>query len=254
MESFASLLKGGKNGASVVPGDLAASELYRRITLDPSHEDFMPAEDKTPLTQTEKDIIRLWIEEGPIGKGTKIPDLKESKEMMRLASSLFGLPASSDPDFNLTGQNSNTNIPDSINMALVEDLREMGLVVRLMLQKPAMLDITLPPRSGKRISEIDDALKRVAAHVIWLNLSDNKLIDSDLDILQHMSNLKKLRIEKNPVSDSIAYFLEKLKYLEAVNLNETRITPMCVARLQKNPAIRRIYTWKTQCDDIKFDR
>jgi hypothetical protein len=69
-----------------------------------------------------------------------------------------------------------------------------------------------------------------------------------------MSNLEKLRLEKNPISDSISYLLQNLKYLQAVNLNETKVTSQCVTRLQNNTSIRRIYTWKTKNDEIKFER
>ncbi len=42
--------------------NLSESELYRRITLDPGHEDFMPTDGKTPLTKSETEMIRWWIE------------------------------------------------------------------------------------------------------------------------------------------------------------------------------------------------
>lgn len=254
MESFDTILKGGKSGASVVPGNLRESELYRRITLHPSHEDFMPADDKTPLTHTEKEIIRLWIEKAAMVKETKVSDLTENKEMIHLASSLFGLSTSSGIQTTVMDQNVNANIPDTVDMGFIDNLREKGLVVRVMLQKPVMLDVTLPSRSGRRMSDIEDDLRSLARHIIWLNLSDNDFADRDFGILQQMSNLNKLRLEKNPVSDSISYILQNLKYLEAVNLNETKVTPACVKRLQQNPAIRRIYTWKTRCDQIKFER
>jgi uncharacterized membrane protein len=254
MESLATILKGGKTGPAVLPGNLTESELYRRINLDPSHEDFMPADDKTPLSYTEKEIIRLWIEKAAMIKETRISDLTENKELTQLASSLFGMPASSASQANLTSQNINANVPELMDLRLIDNLRENGLRVRVMLQKPLMLDVTLPSRSGTRMSEIEDDLQALAGNIIWLNLSDNNFIDSELAILQNMSNLEKLRLEKNPVSDSISYFLQNLKYLEAVNLNETKISCACVARLRTNPAISRIYTWKTMCDEIEFER
>jgi hypothetical protein len=230
------------------------SELYRRITLDPSHEDFMPADNNTPLTDTEKEIIRLWIEKAAAGKETKVSEIIDNREIIQLTSSLFGLSSSSSSHAVLTGESENTIIPDSINMARVDNLRKNGLSVRVMFQNPVMLDVTLPSKSGKKMSEIENDLKSVAQNIIWLNLSDNNLTCKNLGILQHMSHLRKLRLEKNPVSDSISYFLQNLKYLEAVNLNETKVTSACITKLTKNPAIRRIYTWKTMSDEIVFER
>ncbi len=53
-----------------------ASELYKRITLDPVHEDFMPADGKPRLTKTETEIIRWWIAEAGAVTGKAVKDLK----------------------------------------------------------------------------------------------------------------------------------------------------------------------------------
>lgn len=76
MKTLADLQKGGKNGAAVVAGSLSDSELYKRITLDPEHEDYMPSDGKTPLTKSEVEIIQWWIEKGMAVNGKKISELK----------------------------------------------------------------------------------------------------------------------------------------------------------------------------------
>ena len=254
MESLAAILKGGKNGPSVVPTNVGESQLYRRITLDPSHEDFMPSDNKTPLTVAEKEIIRLWIEKAAAGNETKVSGIADNKDIIQVASSLFGFSSSSAPQAVLTGETVNMSIPNTVNMDIVDNLRENGLSVRVMFQNPVMLDVTLPSKSGIKMSEIEGDLKSLAQNVIWLNLSDNNFTVRGLGILQHMSNLERLRLEKNPLSDSIGFYLENLNHLHAVNLNETKVTCECVTTLKKNPAIRRIYTWKTKCQEIQFNR
>lgn len=250
MESLATMLKGGKSGAAVVPGNLVESELFRRITLDPSHEDFMPTDGKTPLTKAETDIIRWWIEKGMAVEGKRISELRDHGEIKPLAASFLGLGGHAAEVNILTGQKINAEIPDTLDMTRVENLRKKGLMVRVLLQKPVMLDVTLPPRSGKKMGDIVNDLKPVVRNIVWLNLSDNGFTENDLGILEHMSNVEKLRLEKNPISDGIGAHLERLKYLEAVNLNETKISPAGLSKLQQNPAIQRVYTWKTMCDSV----
>jgi hypothetical protein len=251
IQSYESILKGGKHGPAVVPGDLNESELYKRITLDPSHEDFMPQDGKTPLTGPETEMIRWWIEKAMAVKDKKIAEVKNHGEIASLAAFLLKVDGQSMEETTfLTGQAINGNIPDTVNMTLVSDLRTKGLVVRTMLQDPLMLDVTLPARSGKKIAEITEALKPLAGNIIMLNLSDNNLTENDLGILELMSNLQKLRLEKNPISDSISNHLVGLQYLEAVNLNETKIGPACLDKLRNNPSIKRIYTWRTKCDNL----
>ena len=81
MNTFNDLLKGGKNGPAIVAGSLSKSELYKRITLDPEHEDFMPTDGKTPLTQVEVEIIKWWIEKGKAVNGKKLSELKYTQKI-----------------------------------------------------------------------------------------------------------------------------------------------------------------------------
>ena len=251
MESLAGLLKGGKTGPSVVPGNLHESELFTRITLDPSHEDFMPTDGKPPLTKAETEILIWWIESGMAVKEKRLSELKNHQKIKPLVASYLGFGEPSVTDVKLfTAQKVNAEIPDTLDIRSVENLRKKGLVVRVMLKRPVMLDVTLPPRSGRKMSEIVNDLKPVAGNIIWLNLSDNGLTENDLQILRQMSNLEKLRLEKNPVSDGLSNHLKDLKYLEALNLNETKISPKGLHKLQSNPALQRIYTWRTLCDSL----
>jgi hypothetical protein len=252
MLTLASMLKGGKHGPAVVPGNLKESELFRRISLDPSHEDYMPADGKTPLTKTEKEIIRWWIDKASAVEKRKISELKNHNEIELLAASVLGLGGRSIEEVNsLADQKINENIPQTVDTKLVENLRNKGLVVRVMLQKPVMLDVTLPAQSGIKMAVIANDLTAVAKNIIWLNLSDNGFTDGDLKILSQMANVEKIRIEKNPITDGICNHLEGLNYLEAINLNETKISATCVNSLRQSGTIKRIYTWKTLSDSSK---
>jgi hypothetical protein len=99
-------------------------------------------------------------------------------------------------------------------MQQVENLRRKGLTVRVMLQHPVMLDVTLPAGSGRHLSDIQGDLVKVAGNIIWLNLSDNGLTENDLGFLKQLSNLEKLRLEKNPIADGISDHLAALQHLE----------------------------------------
>ncbi len=65
MDDFAALLEGGDGGmAGIEPGDLDASEVYYRITLDPASKAFMPPDGRAPLSDEEISLIAGWIESG----------------------------------------------------------------------------------------------------------------------------------------------------------------------------------------------
>ncbi|WP_349317667.1 DUF2231 domain-containing protein [Chitinophaga sp. MM2321] len=247
VENLQTLLKGGKSGPAIFPGKLAESELYKRVTLDPGHSDYMPADGKPPLSKNEIQIIKWWITKASAVEGKTLAQLKDADSIQMQVSTYLGFNkiTTGNADGNGVTQTINADIPIQADTLLMAHLRTKGLMVRLMLKKPMMLDVTLPANSGVKMSEIRDDLTLLAKNIVWLNLSGNNFTDSDLHILRSFVNLEKLRIEKNPVTDDVYNNLVSLKHLEAVNLNETKITEMTVVNLKKNTGIKRIYTWGT---------
>src|ERR1700744_654685 len=63
LDSKAAALKGGKDGAVLVPGQADKSDLYRRIILHEGDDDVMPSKGDL-LTKKQTDLIRDWINEG----------------------------------------------------------------------------------------------------------------------------------------------------------------------------------------------
>jgi uncharacterized membrane protein len=245
IEALSDLKKGGKHGAAVSAGKLNESELYKRITLSPDSKEFMPTDGKTPLTKTETEIIKWWIEKAQAVENKKIVELKDTKEITPQIASFLGLGDNnaSTKDSNIK-QNINPDIPLTANKTQIESLRKKGFMIRIMLQKPVMLDATLPAKSLLKLVDCQAELKALSKNIIWLNLSDNNLNDRDLAFLKDLANLEKLRLEKNPLTDEVCENLINLKHLEAVNLNETQITDRGIKELTKNPAIKRVYSWK----------
>lgn len=246
VQTLETLMKGGKTRAAIVAGSLNKSELFNRITLDPSNEKYMPADGKTPLTKAEIEIIQWWIEKGMATKGKKIAELKVSPEIQSKIALVLGIGNSIAVSETAITENSKINpeIPAISNTTLIDSLRNKGINVRLMLHQPVMLDITIPPGMNASLNTIKPILQSIAKNVIWLNLSDNGLTDNDLDFLSGMTNLEKLRLEKNPITDKIVPQLSGLKHLEAVNLNETNVSEAGIEKLKQVPGIKRVYQWK----------
>lgn len=240
LSTLEEILKGGKSGAAVVPGQPDSSELIRRVLLDEDHKDFMPADGKPPLTKNELRLIQWWVKEGKAEQGKTVSDSLKPMVAQYLGLGMPGIPEAGD-----IAQHINPDIPLSADTSLVDKLRQTGFTVRLMLKKPLMLDVTLPARSGVKAAVIRPEIHKLAKHIIWLNLSGNGFTDDDLDFLSALVNVEKLRLDKNPVTDKISDQLMTLKYLEALNLNETNITVAAIDQLKKNPGIKRIYSWNT---------
>ncbi|MBL7698537.1 MAG: hypothetical protein JNK79_10270 [Chitinophagaceae bacterium] len=245
LESIADIQKGGKSGPGAVEGNAAESEIIKRVLLDPSHEDFMPADGKPPLTKNEATVLKWWIEKGMLTKGQKFVQLKNASEVTGAVTAILHLTNDNAGD-ELPDPEAYADIPDTIDIRAVENLREKGVNVRIMFKRPVMLDVTLPPGSKDKFISASDDLKAVAPNILWLNVSDNGLTAKELEILPLMRNLSKLRLEKNNISDEICSLLTPLTKLEAVNLNETQVTNECTDALTKLPAMKNVYSWRTK--------
>jgi uncharacterized membrane protein len=64
LDSYEEILQGGKDGAVIEAGRPGDSELYRRVTLPPDDDDFMPSNGKPPLSAAEVALIERWIRTG----------------------------------------------------------------------------------------------------------------------------------------------------------------------------------------------
>jgi mono/diheme cytochrome c family protein len=78
LDSLAAIMKGGKDGAVVVPGNVDKSDLIDRITLDLKDDDHMPPEGKPQLTDKQIKILAWWVQSGAPGdvplSSVKMPD------------------------------------------------------------------------------------------------------------------------------------------------------------------------------------
>jgi uncharacterized membrane protein len=60
LDSYDLLMRGGSDGAIVIPSHPERSILLQRVTLPPTDKKYMPAENKPPLTADEINWIRAW--------------------------------------------------------------------------------------------------------------------------------------------------------------------------------------------------
>jgi formylglycine-generating enzyme required for sulfatase activity len=63
----ADAIKGGDDGAALVPGDSKKSPLYTSTVLPADHDDLMPPSNKGgPLPKDQTDLLASWIQEGAV--------------------------------------------------------------------------------------------------------------------------------------------------------------------------------------------
>jgi uncharacterized membrane protein/mono/diheme cytochrome c family protein len=70
VDSLAALLKGGKDGPVLVPGNAKDSRLIQRLLLPPNDDDHMPPEGKPQPTPAEITLLEWWIDSGGPADGS----------------------------------------------------------------------------------------------------------------------------------------------------------------------------------------
>lgn len=236
LDSFESLTNGGESGAVILAGNSEKSELIRRVTLPESHEDFMPAEGKKPLSADEVKWISWWVENGNADPGLRLVDTNE--ELIAWSEPRVAIRK----DLGFQAPKADT--------AQVNALKKKGFRVRVIDHETGALDVVLPEEvSNGNPTLFLDALQPVKNQIHWLSLAGTGVTDNELERLSQYENLARLRIENNSISDLGLASLSSLSKLEVLNLNGTAVTAEGLAPLKSLEKLKSIYLWGTSVNE-----
>jgi uncharacterized membrane protein/mono/diheme cytochrome c family protein len=246
LTSYDAVMKGGKNGAVIIPGNPNGSDMYRRINLPAADKNAMPAEDKTPLTEGQKAIIAWWIQSGAksnVATGDDpIPPGVQSAISAQLGlsdSSTVVMSAPGNPD-------ESPGPPIKVSPQILERLVEAGFMARQdALSDERLMVSAISP--GSQFS--DEQLERLAgsgAKIGDLALERTGLTDSSAPSLARLQDLARLRLDNNKLTDKGIAALVPLRKLEYLNIyGNPGVTDASVATLAQLPALREVYLWGT---------
>lgn len=241
-ENEKSILKGGESGPILTIGLSSESELIKRVSLPESHKKIMPPEGKTPLSELEKQLLISWIDKGANFQA-KLLDIDSAGTTNELVISYLGLDNSS---------NKMSALSD-IKTGLVDSLRKNGFVIRELGVGSNQLDVTFPSyalKSNYTHEKVVEDLKLIENNVVWLNLSGLNLNDDLLETMPGFNQLKKLRIDRNLITDR---GVASLNYatLEVLNLVGNNVTDESWDHLIKMQNLKKVYVWETSINNFK---
>ena len=201
----------------------------------------MPANGKMPLTWQETELLRWWIEKAAGGNDKKLGEATAPAGIINYASEYFGLVAKN------ASQYASVNIKaPPVRKEVVEKLKQSGFTVKYLNFKPDILDITLPSSdSVKNIFALLKSLLQVKDNILWLNVAGNNVSDGDLETINQLTNLERLRLDLNPITDKGLQKLSSLSHLQSLNLYQTKITKDGIASLSKMNSLKKVYVWNS---------
>jgi uncharacterized membrane protein len=238
MTSFSAIVDGGETGKTLINGDPGASELYRRVTLDPHHDEFMPPDGKTPLASEEVEIIRWWIAAGCPNQ-EKLAMLPINALERETITRHLGI-----------GSDSPDNWPEVEPVApeLIARLQKSGFRVNPLAQDIPYLEVDYNDKQPLTENQIA-ILAEAAPQIAWLYLNESGLKGPELKSLEKFPNLRKLRLDNNNIDETHLQALTSLENLEYLNLYGTRVTDKLLDVLKKMPRLRKVYLWQTQVNE-----
>jgi uncharacterized membrane protein len=231
LDSFENVMRGGKDGIVVKPGDPKRSELFRRITLSPDEKDFMPTDGKPPLTASEVKVIELWIASGA---SSSLPAIEVRGAPPPPVSELPVLPLTRDyrPQLPLI-----SSLEHQLGVRLVPRSRnpEDGLILRTVSAPERCDDVAIA------------RLKVIGMLIVDAELARTKVTDAGMRTLATFSNLRTVDLAHTAVTSAGVPILARLSRLESLNLTATVVDDAGVAALRRKQTLKRLYLFETKC-------
>ena len=215
------LLKGGHDGAVLVPGKPESSKLYTLAAAPMDAEDKMPP--KGPrLTAEQLATLTGWIAAGAkVDQSEPAPaaPVKVPAAPVRTAP---GVPA-----------------------GLIEQLSSEQITTATLAG--GWLDINAAHTKNGITNDQLALLAKAGAALAYLDLADSGITDKQLALLKPCTNLIGLHLQRNPqLTDAAMPALLTLPNLTNLNLVGTSISDAGTAQLAKATGLRAVYLWQSK--------
>lgn len=234
LDSYVAVLRGGKSGAVVAPND-SASELLRRITLPPSHDEFMPS-GKAPLPAHTIAALEAWIAAG--APETGVPGS-------------FAAVAAVDPG------EAAAHIIEEADPAEVARERAplLQIVADLQKEQPGLVEyesrssanlILHASTLGMRFGDAElHELRPLFERLVTVDLSRTGVSDASAERFGAMPRLRELRLAQTAVTDEAIMRLASVQSLEVLTLYGTQVSSRGLAALTELPKLRAVFAAET---------
>ncbi|MBB2148560.1 c-type cytochrome domain-containing protein [Pedobacter gandavensis] len=240
MDNISFMLKGGEDGASLIPGRANESDLIKRMLLPISNDDHMPPKEKPQLTAEEIAMLQWWINEGATAD-KKVSDLKQPAEIKPILLS-FQTGAV------LAKKTVAADIPEEevekADAAAIEKLKKVGVVVIPVLSNSNYLSASfVTAKADPAVLKLLEALNK---QLIWLNLASASITDQTMGNIVKLQNLRKINLSHTAITDQGLTLLKDLKKLQVINLVGSKVTALgIIAPLTGLKELQHLYLYQT---------
>lgn len=249
MDTYELLVKGGKEGEAIEPGNALDSNIIFRAELPEDDDEHMPPEGKTDIEAHELAVIKWWIDAGADPLKT-VGELELTDEIRTAIGKLalgmeFRESHDLEPDTKAKSDLPSEGLLKEI-AALADDFPG-GLTFES--QKSSNLTFTAVSMRKQMDDEKFTMLAPVLPRMVSMDLSATSITDASVAKLSAAKELRMIRLSETEISDLALETLAKLPSLESINLYGTRVTDAGVKKLASLPNLKRLYLWQTDVSE-----
>jgi uncharacterized membrane protein len=231
LDSYESLMAGGKDGVVIAPRNPDGSLLLKKVTLPPNDPHFMPAEGRTPLTPEEIARIRAWVLAGASSDATSVPGIFIAEDQEEAPP------------------------PVGDYSGLMGEIRQMQ-----QSQGAKLVSVSANPSDGLILrttdaaASFDDAqlakFQRFAPFIVEAELGRTAVTDAGVETLSQFTNLRALHLEDTAVSGRTLAKLSSLSQLSYLNLSGTKVTSEGIAIFKNKSSLRHLHLFNTPAEPV----
>jgi len=243
LDEPAFILKGGKDGVVIKPGNADESDMMKRLLLPRNDEDHMPPKEKPQLKDNEIALIHWWIATGATFD-KKAKELEQPEKIKPVLLALQKEVKKVLPDL--------PQIPVAqADEKAIQKLKDSGIIVFPVARNSNYLTANFVTVDSLTSNDIA-LLLNIKKQLVWLNLGQKKIPDSLLVPIAQLTNLTRLQLDNTPITDKGLVPLQSLVNLQYLNLVGTKVTAQGVIQLKNLPKLQAIYLYKTFISSSDF--
>ncbi len=239
MDQTEMLLKGGKSGVDLIPGNVEKSELMKRILLAREDEHHMPPKEKSQLNEKDIALLHWWVSTGAsFTKKTK--DLVQPEKLKPILLSLQHAVVEKKIELYVP-----KGTVEPADPAAIKKLTDKGVVITPVAANSNWLLANFVTASSFTDKDLQDLLA-IKKQLVWLKLSNTKITDLGIASIAQCSNLCKLDLSNTAISNKGLEGLATINQLQVLNLVGTKINEQGLLALKSLKQLQTVYLFQTQ--------
>ncbi len=245
LDKFDLIMKGGKDGKIIAPGEPDNSDMIKRLLLPDEEDKHMPPREKPQLTDKQIALLHWWIENGD-DTSRKVKQMPQPEPIKGFLLSLqFGHEEYKLPAI----------VPvapvEAADAKAVQQLKNKGIIILPVAQNNNYLSANFVTATNVNDKDFE-LLLPLKKQLVWLKCGDTKITDSALSFIAQCTNLTFLQLDNTSITDKGLEKLSSLQQLQSLNIVGTNITAEGLKALKNLKQLQSIYIYKTKITDGDF--